>query len=436
MADKIDVRYTRPNQFAPYFLDFSTANVIFFFEEKDAPNPVELPAHKIILSSCSPVFKTMFFGSLPEKTFIRMVDATAAGFKEFLQYFYLDKIKLTVENAAEVIYLCKKYEVDELMNICSTFLQQKMPIDLMCTGLQLAMKFDMTELRNFCANQIVRNPAKFFESKEFLGCSIDVLKMILKLDDLKFYSQDRLRGCLRWARHALMLQHANERPKLEDARMLLNDCFDLIEFDSMEGDVIIWILAKYNKFFTTNDLDMIHKILAAKFPLNLIHTGITACNLRKVVKPPRGTHKILYINETEVITFQSSRHMHLVGLGRQKAYYHIGINHEVPVLLTVTKKSPNDDNREDIVLLRQNHSYVVRSYGSKPHENPESVMITGGAIAIEPNTEYEIQLKFLDFMEKKYSVTTHFSSNVCDLGNNEKVVIHGCSIISKLNFKF
>lgn len=366
----------------------------------------------------------MFFGSLPQ-FYIHIVDATASSFKEFIQYFYLDTIKLTIENATEVIYLAKKYEVHELMNICSSFLQRNLSLDQMCIGLQLAMTFDITELKAFCTDQIVRNRTEFFRSMDFLSCSIDVLKMILKLDDLKFYGQDRFGLCLRWARHTLLQRNDNERPKLEDARILLNDCFNLIEFGSMEGEAIISILAKFNKFFTANDLGMMHKILAAKFPVDLNHIPETPCNLRILGK----TQKNLYIKEVEVLTFQSSRKMFLVGLRRQTVYDHTGIHDKLPILLTVIQKSPNANNDEDIVLLRQNHASHITKH------KKFRVMYTSGAIAIEPYTEYELQLKFLDYERKKYFVTSYFGSNVCDLRKNGKVSIDGHSIISSLRFK-
>lgn len=82
------------------FLDAQTADVCFVFEA-DSELTERIPAHKILLSMTSDVFKAMFYGELKESGDVKMVGTSADGFKEFLQFVYLNKVTLTTENVAE-----------------------------------------------------------------------------------------------------------------------------------------------------------------------------------------------------------------------------------------------------------------------------------------------------------------------------------------------
>lgn len=91
------------NRFAAFFLDQSSSDITFIVGPEDCPVPEKIPAHKIVLASCSPVLNAMFF---------RIVDVSTDGFKEFLGYFYHDELDVAeLKCVIEVVYLAEKYEV-------------------------------------------------------------------------------------------------------------------------------------------------------------------------------------------------------------------------------------------------------------------------------------------------------------------------------------
>ena len=98
-----------PQYYENRYLDANTADVKFLFGFGTGHVEV-VPAHKSILSSKSAVFEAMFDGS---SIMIENDDASAAAFKEFLQLFYMRKIRLTLEHRVEVQNLCKKYINDD-----------------------------------------------------------------------------------------------------------------------------------------------------------------------------------------------------------------------------------------------------------------------------------------------------------------------------------
>lgn len=93
---------------AALYHDSKTADVHFTFESSSNDGiETRITAHKSLLAATSDVFGAMLYGELKETGDIPVIDASDAAFKEFLQYFYQRKVKLTAENVAEVKKIMK-----------------------------------------------------------------------------------------------------------------------------------------------------------------------------------------------------------------------------------------------------------------------------------------------------------------------------------------
>lgn len=79
------------------------ADVYFTFSSDDQTEKVS--ANKRILAAGSEVFREMFFGPMKEGAVIQMEHSNADAFKEFLQFFYLNKTTLSMKNIGEVVRL-------------------------------------------------------------------------------------------------------------------------------------------------------------------------------------------------------------------------------------------------------------------------------------------------------------------------------------------
>lgn len=410
------------------FLDELTADVTFVCGPEDCANPVNVPAHKLVLALLSPVFKTMFYGSLPEKPTIRLTDATGDGFKEFLQIFYKEDFVASIENAFEVFYLIKKYELNEFLNIYSHLLQRNLTIENVCHGLETATYFELSGLRKFCRSEIIKNHRTFFASEEFVNCSPKVLCTILELDGFKLYGEEVFRGCYRWARNALKNDHDTEyEPTLPEIRAKMDDVFHLIEFGAMKCRTITMILCEFNGFFTKKDMDLISTILTAKFPIDFNGSSAIDCSLTQTASSPFESD---YIDKDNVISFQCTKTVFLVGYKHTQIIQR-GWETENSLWLTLVKKSSDRDKVADIVLLRNKLNVCIKFKGKS------DVEAKFDAIMIEPNITYEIQVKCLSYEVEKYVTDCLFESNVCDLGFDGKVTIEGTeTIISSLQFNF
>lgn len=151
------------------YLDSKTADVCFVFD-MDTDHPERVPAHKSILSIGSPVFDTMFYGSLPEKGDVPIVDASATAFKEFLQHFYLAKVQLSSKHIVEVMNLCKKYEVTDGLEACEMSLRKSLTYDDIWWGYGVALHLELEKLTTFCEDMMECNYNEVLRSESIIDC--------------------------------------------------------------------------------------------------------------------------------------------------------------------------------------------------------------------------------------------------------------------------
>lgn len=110
------------------YLESDIADVYFVCAANDGTFK-RIPAHKSVLAAASDVFKTMFYGELKEEGDVNVCDVTAAAFEEFLQFFYLREVKLTMDHIVEVFHLGHKYNIVKCFDVCVIFLKDHLSID-------------------------------------------------------------------------------------------------------------------------------------------------------------------------------------------------------------------------------------------------------------------------------------------------------------------
>ena len=82
---------------------------------------VELSAHKVILSSCSPYFEAMFCGNFSEQHSksdgkISIGGVTGPALKSIMDYIYSGILKVTIENAPELLQIADLLLLEQVNN--------------------------------------------------------------------------------------------------------------------------------------------------------------------------------------------------------------------------------------------------------------------------------------------------------------------------------
>ncbi|XP_055326078.1 BTB/POZ domain-containing protein 6-A-like, partial [Sitodiplosis mosellana] len=209
------------------YLNSELADVHFVFEANHDFERV--PANKAHLMTGSDVFATMFNGSWKEMDKVKIGDVSAAAFKEFLQFFYLGQVKLTMENIAEVMNLGEMYNVAECLAVCNKFLKNNLNNDNICRHYGLAMLLNQKNLKKACETFIVLNAKTVLKSTDFLACDRKILAQILKLNWMSCTEIELFEACISWVKAA---SKQNVLTK-EIVQAHLGDLFHEIRFGSM-----------------------------------------------------------------------------------------------------------------------------------------------------------------------------------------------------------
>lgn len=233
------------------FMDEETADVYFVFETDTDQR--RIAAHKIILAKGSSVFQQMFYGVLKESGDVKIVDSSVEGFQEFLQFFYLENVGLTMVNIDNVMNLATKYNVNECLDVCDDFLVQHLKLEDICDGLQLAITFKREYLKYILMRKMNSEPDRVFASGGFLNCSRDVLEFIL-IRPILICEKQVFEACMAWANNCCEKSNL-DASKMENRREKLGDCMHLIQFGLMNHAEISQCIAEHRGLFDREELE-------------------------------------------------------------------------------------------------------------------------------------------------------------------------------------
>ncbi|XP_052810905.1 BTB/POZ domain-containing protein 6-like isoform X2 [Mya arenaria] len=198
-------------------------------------------AHKNILSSRSPVFYTMFCGSLQESSAeIEIPDVDAITFKQFLRYLYTKSCDVNADSVMHLIYLSKKYDVPALQNACRDFLKEGFNVENVCTILGQALHFQKDDLQRDCLKFISNKTAKVLKSASFMSLPPSTVELIIQEESLKCNEIDVYFALKAWAINACK-QKGTDHTNTDMIREEMGGLLRLIRFPTM----IVEDFAKY-----------------------------------------------------------------------------------------------------------------------------------------------------------------------------------------------
>lgn len=367
------------------YLKSKKADVHFIFESNGSSERV--PAHKILLSSASEVFDAMFYGSLKEEGDIKIVDASPEAFKQFLRLFYFNHIELTMETVAEVMYLARKYDVTECLELCSVYLANKLTVENVIAVIELAIIYDQIDLRKSCESKIRLNSREILNSQSsgFLECDGQVVNHILKMDFLSCSETEVFDACMAW------VKAASKQDKLtrEIVQTHLGDSFFNICFGSMSMDDFVKLLPLYGNLFAANEYNEILQTISkqqteptifreSRQTLHFDENKIVKCN--RFVSCLNG--KKYYAQDLAITTFTSSSPL-LLGYFACFPLYnrHDDLTKDLHLFVTVLSESSH--------IEAQFSTHVMHTTGSYHVKLPKPIII-------KPNQKYSLRFSLPD----------------------------------------
>lgn len=198
----------------------------------------QISVHKTLLSSLSPVFEAMFSGQWIETNSVEIIDTSPAAFKDFMQYFYKCAVDITEENYYDLIYLAKKYHVEELYAGLEAYMIECLTPDNVIDSLGLALFFSLNQLKFECEQRVSANMQKILKSPALLGCELNGLRTIFKLMPLGalVYNRQRIFDfSIRWADKQCQNNNIDAN-QFENLQKQLDDVYALICLNDTDAE--------------------------------------------------------------------------------------------------------------------------------------------------------------------------------------------------------
>lgn len=204
----------------------------------------------------------MFFGPLKNEGDIEIVDADADAFKEFLQFFYLSKVKISMENLWEVVRLIDMYDIIDHVRANGPTFEGKLTLENICWTYQLAIYLKHERLMKACESKIRSRMKVIFALDSFKRIDRETLKHILELSDLECDEIDVFNGCLAWAKLACS-EYGLDGSNVQNLRMALGDCIESIRYSEMEVAEFDTIAEMHHDLFTQDEIADIRLMLTS-----------------------------------------------------------------------------------------------------------------------------------------------------------------------------
>ncbi|XP_052255430.1 BTB/POZ domain-containing protein 6-like [Dreissena polymorpha] len=209
----------------------------------------ELPAHKYMLASRSQVFYAMFFGELPEAgPEVIIPDIDYDVMMAYLRFLYTDSVEITPDLVMGLMYCGKKYDSENLVDLCLTYLQEEINPSNVCTIMEQAHLFDETQLWENCLASVFSNATDVLtnESRDFVHLCRECLTKVVKDDRLVVEEEYVYIACKQWAIQQCRSVSMDESDD-KNIRTVLGDILYYIRFPLMEKD-------SFNKLVSVNDI--------------------------------------------------------------------------------------------------------------------------------------------------------------------------------------
>lgn len=167
------------------------------------PNQEIVAAHKLFLAMSSPVFETMFFGSMPEeKNSIRIPEVQIEAFKALLKFVYTDELALTrFEVAPDLYYCAKKYMLPELSTKCKIYIQNNLSPERVCKVYEFSEFFEEAELKEQCLKMMQTETKKILTDSSWEDAQLATVSVLFQQNILAIDSELELYDALLvWAK--------------------------------------------------------------------------------------------------------------------------------------------------------------------------------------------------------------------------------------------
>lgn len=173
-----------------------------------------LPAHKVVLASCSEYFRAMFTDGLLETRLdeIRLNGVTSKGMRNLIDFAYSSKIDIDADNVEDVLCAANHIQLMPVVEACVNFLKSHIVLTNCVDMLTIAELFTLDDLTSYIYKYISNNFSSIGISAEFCKLSDSQLLKLLQMNyAVDCTETDVLSAVIGWIVH-----HHGYHPKMAE----------------------------------------------------------------------------------------------------------------------------------------------------------------------------------------------------------------------------
>ncbi|XP_055303872.1 ring canal kelch homolog isoform X2 [Sitodiplosis mosellana] len=156
---------------------------------------MEIPAHKMVLASCSPYFYAMFSGSDFEESHQDKITVQGVDFRALqllVEYVYTSYVDVNEDNVQTLLTAANLLQLTDVRDACCDYLQTQLDPSN-CLGIRdFADIHGCVDLLNYANTYIEQHFSEVIQYDEFLNLTSEQLLSLVKSDHLTVASEEKV----------------------------------------------------------------------------------------------------------------------------------------------------------------------------------------------------------------------------------------------------